>query len=110
LALKSALSVVVADSKLVVVQDFSFLTEPKTKLMNDFLTKSNLKSAKKILILADYKGDENNRHFVLAARNLPETKIRLPLNLSVKDLILADVVIATEQAIQEINERFGSHV
>lgn len=109
LALKSALTVAVAESKLLVVQDFSFLTEPKTRLMNEFLVNSNLKT-KKVLVLADYKGDEKNRHLVLAARNLPEMKVRLPLNLSVKDIILADAVIATEQAIQEINERFGSHV
>jgi large subunit ribosomal protein L4 len=104
-ALRSALSVVIQDQKMLVVDDFSFLTAPKTKMLNDLILKLGLKS-QKILVLVHYKAEEN-QHLVLAARNLPELKLRLPLNLSVKDLILADKVIATEQALNEINERFG---
>ncbi len=107
LAIKSALSVAAQEAKLHVVDDFSFIQEPKTKLVNQLIEQMGLKS-KKILVLADYKAPEN-QHLALAARNLPEVKLRLPLNLSVKDLILADAVIATEQALQEINERFGNH-
>ena len=108
LAIKSALSVAVLEQKLRVVDSFAFLTAPKTKELNEFVISLGLKT-KKVLILADYKSDDN-QHLMLAARNLPELKLRLPLNLSVKDIILADAVIATEQALQEINERFGSHV
>lgn len=108
LALKSALSVAAKETKLYAVDDFAFLTAPKTKLLNQFIEQLALKQ-KKVLVLADYR-TEANKHLFLAARNLPELKVRLPLNLSVKDLILADAVIATEQALQEINERFGSHV
>lgn len=104
LAMKSALSVAAQEQKLHIVESFDFIKEPKTKLVNDFITKLNLKG-KKILILADYKAGDN-QHLFLAARNLPEIKLRLPLNLSVKDIILADAVIATAQAIQEIEERF----
>ncbi len=107
LAIKSALSVA-AQEKLQVVENFEFLSAPKTKLLNEFIEKLGLKE-KKILVLANYKAEEN-KHLYLAARNLPELKLRLPLNLSVKDLILADSVIATEQALEEIKERFGSHV
>ncbi len=108
LAIKSALSVAATEGKLQVVDSFTFLSEPKTKLMNNFIAGMGLKE-KKVLILVDYK-DDANKNLGLAARNLPEIKLRLPLNLSVKDLILADAVIATEQALQEINERFGNHV
>ncbi len=108
LAMKSALSVAVLESKMLVVENFAFLTEPKTKPLNEFVSTLGLKG-KKVLILADYQSDDN-KHLFLAARNLPELKLRLPLNLSVHDLILADAVIATEQALQVINERFGNHV
>jgi large subunit ribosomal protein L4 len=107
LAMKSALSVAAQEQKLYAVEDFKFLSAPKTKQLNEWITKLGLKE-KKVLVLAHYKADENQNLF-LAARNLPELKLRLPLNLSVKDLILADAVIATEQALEEINERFGNH-
>lgn len=108
LAFKSALATALQDNKLHVVDDFAFITEPKTKQMNAFVQKLDLKG-KRILILVDYKAD-SNKHLRLAARNLPEVKLRLPLNLSVKDIILADAVIVTEQAVQAIQERFGSDV
>lgn len=108
LAIKSALSVAAQEKKLQVIESFAFVSAPKTKLLNELVTKLSLKG-KKVLVLADYKADEN-KNLSLAARNLPELKLRLPLNLSVKDLILADAIIATEQALQEINERFGNHV
>lgn len=108
LAIKSALSAATRDEKLRVVENFSFLTEPKTRLMNAFIQKLGLKT-QKILVLADYRAEEN-KHLMLAARNLPEMKLRLPMNLSVKDIVLADAIIATERALQEINERLASHV
>lgn len=106
-AIKSALSVAAQEQKLYVIDNFTFLTAPKTKQLNEWVTKLGFKG-KKVLVLANYKADEN-QHLYLAARNLPELKLRLPLNLSVKDLILADAIVVTEQAVQEMNERFGSH-
>lgn len=106
-AFRSVLSVAVSEGKLQVIDNFKFVTEPKTKLMNEFLTKQDLKG-KSVLILADYRLEENGQ-LKLAARNLPEIKLRLPMNLSVKDILQADVVIATEQAIEEINERYGKN-
>jgi large subunit ribosomal protein L4 len=109
LALRSALSTVVQDQKLHVIDNFSFLVAPSTKSMRESLQKQGLADVQKILILADYRLEEN-QHLMLSSRNLQAVKLRLPLNLSVKDLILADVVIATEQALQEISERFAPHV
>lgn len=62
----------------------------------------------KVLVLADYRAKEN-QHLLLAARNLPEIKLRLPQDLSVKDFILADRIVVTEGALQQIRERFVSH-
>jgi ribosomal protein L4 len=66
-------------------------------------------SQKKVLILTNYKASENE-HVLLAARNLEQVKLRLPHNLSVKDLLDADAVLASAQAIQEINERYAAYV
>ena len=100
LALKSALSA--RQDQLVVVKDFSTITEPKTKLMVSALKALNVSG--KTLIVADTKAAENN-YLELAARNIPSVKLILPSNLNVKDLLEADSVIITESAVNEITER-----
>lgn len=99
LALKSALSSV---KELVIVKDFSEITEPKTKLMVKSL--SSLKVTGKVLIIADIKAAEN-KYLELAARNIPSVKLLLPSNLNVKDLLEADFVIMTEASVNEITEK-----
>lgn len=100
LALKSALSA--KTEKLVIVKDFSEISEPKTKLMTKSL--SSLKVEGKVLIIADTKAAEN-KYLELAARNIPSIKLLLPSNLNVKDLLEADFVVITEAAVNEITER-----
>jgi large subunit ribosomal protein L4 len=100
LALKSALSA--RNEQMVVVKDFSTITEPKTKLMVSALKSLNVSG--KILIVADFKADEN-KNLELSARNIPSVKIILPSNLNVKDLLEADSVVITESAVNVITER-----
>ncbi len=100
LALKSALSA--KEAQLIVVKDFSAITEPKTKLMVSALKSLNISG--KTLIIADIKADEN-KNLELSARNIPSVKIILPSNLNVKDLLEADFVLMTESAVNEITER-----
>ena len=99
LALKSALSA--RNEQLVVVKDFSGIAEPKTKLMMSVL--DSLKVAGKILVIADYRADEN-KNLALASRNIPSVKLLLPTNLNVKDLLEADSVVITEAAVKKIEE------
>ena len=100
LAIKSALSA--RSEQMVVVKDFSTITEPKTKLMVNAL--KSLKVTGKILIVADVKAEEN-KNLELSARNIPSVKIILPSNLNVKDLLEADSVVITESAVNDITER-----
>ncbi|MBR1617287.1 50S ribosomal protein L4 [bacterium] len=102
LALKSALSAKLDIIK--VVKDFSEITEVKTKVMASVL--KDLKAEGKILILADLNA-EINKNLVLSARNIPTVKLLLPSNLNVKDLVEADTIIATEDAIKFISERLA---
>lgn len=106
LAIRSSLSA--AQSKFRVVEDFSFMTSPKTKEVTQLLKNLGLAN-QKVLILADYKAAEN-QHLALAARNLADVKLRLPHNLSVRELLDADAVIASASAVQEINERYAAYV
>lgn len=100
LAIKSALSA--RSEQMVVVKDFSAITEPKTKLMVSALKSLNVSG--KTLIVADVKAAEN-KYLELAARNIPSVKIILPSNLNVKDLLEADSVVITESAVNDITER-----
>ena len=100
LALKSALSA--KSEQLVVVKDFSTISEPKTKLMVSALKSLNVSG--KTLIIADFKADEN-KNLELSARNIPSVKLILPTNLNVKDLLEADFVVITESAVNDIIER-----
>ncbi len=102
LALRSALSA--RESQMIVVKDFSTITEPKTKLMAASL--KALKISGKVLIIADAKAAENN-YLELAARNIPSIKIILPSNLNVKDLLEADNVVITEAAVKFITEKLS---
>ena len=102
LALKSALSA--RNEQLVVVKDFSGIAEPKTKLMMSVL--DSLKVAGKILVIADYRADEN-KNLALASRNIPSVKLLLPTNLNVKDLLEADSVVITEAAVNGITEKLS---
>jgi large subunit ribosomal protein L4 len=104
LAIRSALSQ--ATEKMKVVESFGFLGAPKTKEIVSLLKAFSV-YGKKVLILADYKADEN-QHLMLSARNIAGVKVSLPLNLSVKDLLDADVIIVTEAALQQINERYAA--
>lgn len=100
LALRSALSA--RNEQMIVVKDFSTITEPKTKLMVSALKSLNVSG--KVLIIADVKAAEN-KFLELAARNIPSVKIILPSNLNVKDLLEADFVVVTESAVNDITER-----
>lgn len=100
LALKSALSA--REAQLVIVKDFSTITEPKTKLMVSALKSLNVSG--KVLIVANTKAEEN-ANLELSARNIPSVKLLLPTNLNVKDLLEADFVVMTESAVNEITER-----
>ena len=100
LALRSALSA--REAQLVVVKDFSAITEPKTKLVASAL--KSLEVSGKVLVVADVNAPEN-KYISLAGRNIPTLKMILPSNLNVKDLLEADFVIITESAINEITER-----
>ena len=102
LALRSALSAKL--EAMTVVKDFSELSEVKTKAMAKIL--SDLKVSGKILIIADPKAEEN-KNLEMSARNIASVKLLYPSNLNVKDLIEADSIVATENAINEITERLA---
>ncbi len=98
LALKSALSYKNKDKEIIVVDKIE-LTTPKTKEMLKQLESLSI-SDKKVLIVMS----ELTENVILASRNLQNILIMEPYELNVLDIVNADYLLATVDAIKEIEE------
>ena len=96
LALKSALAAKVSD--MIIVDDIKLAT-PKTKEMLSLLKKLNLDSNKVLVIVKEL--DEN---IILASRNLENVILIDSNEINVLDLIAAEKVLITKEAINQIEE------
>ena len=97
LALKSALAYKVIDKELVVIDELK-LNDSKTKTMKDIL--KNFKVERNVLIVVS----ELNDNIVLATRNLKNVLLLEASEVNVLDIVSANLVIAEEAAIKEIEE------
>ena len=97
LALRSALSVKVNEEALTVVDAFAF-DAPKTKELVKAL--DNLDAGRKTLIVLG----EQDENVLKSGRNIPEVKVITASGLNVLDILSADRVIFTEDAITKAGE------
>ena len=103
LAAKTALSIACQDQKLFVAD--LHLKNIKTKDAVAYFEGLGV-VGKKVLLLADWRL-EQNANLKLSVRNLCWLKLSLPQNLSIKDVVDADAVVLTPDALTAIYERFG---
>lgn len=96
LALKSALTTKVDD--MIIVDEIKLAT-PKTKDMLNLLKGLNLENAKTLIIVKEL--DEN---IILASRNLQNIALIDATEINVLDLIAADKILITKEAINKIEE------
>jgi len=94
-ALRSALSQKVNEKEFKVVEDLN--VEAKTK--NVLAVLKALKAGKKVLIVS-----EGNEKLDLAAANISSAKVVVPSNVSVYDLLNADSVVITKEAVKKLEE------
>ncbi len=97
LALKSALSYKVIGSELIVIDNFN-LADVRTKTVNEIIKSLNLKG--NILFVVNSL-DEN---MILATRNLPNVMLLEADEINTYDVISADVMVVTEDAVKKIEE------
>ena len=97
LALKSALTYKVLDKELIVLDELK-LASNKTKEIKEIL--SNLKAERNILIVVD----ELNDDLILATRNLNNVLLLSADEINTYDIISANVLVATEEAIKSVEE------
>jgi len=97
LALKSALTYKVLDKELIVLDELK-LASNKTKDMKEVL--SNLKVDRNILVVVNELDD----NLVLATRNLDNVLLLSADEINTMDVISANVLILTEEAIKSVEE------
>jgi large subunit ribosomal protein L4 len=99
LAIKSALTSKVNETKFFVLDDLSF-DSIKTKQMKAVLDSFKLEKA---LVILDKK-DEN---VLLSARNLPKVRTVLSNSINVYDILKYDTLVLTKDAVAQIEEVYA---
>ena len=100
LALRSALAAKADDGQLVVLDGFN-LEAPRTRAVRDLLTA--MEAGRRVLLMLG----SHNEVLELSARNLPEVRVILASNLNVRDLLAAETVVVTRDALEHIGEVLG---
>lgn len=100
LALRSALAAKAQDGQITVLGDFS-LEVPRTKALVELLT--TIEAGKRVLVVLG----SHNQALERSARNLPEVRVLLASNLSVRDLLIAETVLITSDALQHVEEAWS---
>lgn len=117
---RSAIRAIIAEKMReghMIVLENSEMKEPKTKVVKDFFNVAA--QGKRVLVLADGAFDEievagekrqvsvhSDRHdnMRLSVRNIPFAEFKLVQNVSGYDLILANDIVITEQAVKQLTQ------
>ncbi len=100
LARKSALSAMMKDGNIMVVESFDFDT-PKTKNFVEVLKSLQLDDKKSTFVFVN-----PNKNVYLSSRNLPKSKVVNGLNLNTYAILNAGKLVLIEDAINEIEAKF----
>ena len=98
LALRSALSEKVANKELFVLDSLK-VEMPKTKELQNILETLKVVDKKVLLVV-----DELDENLILASRNLQNVVLILADEINVLDIVGTDILVATEKAINYIEE------
>lgn len=101
LARKSALAYKATDSSIAVIEKFNFET-PKTKEYIKLLANLAVTGRKSLLVLADV-----DTNIVLSSRNIKNAKVTTASQLNTYDVLHADNLIISEEAVQKLEELYN---
>ena len=102
LARKSALTYKAREEGLAVLEDFTF-EAPKTRQFLEILQNLNMADRKVLLVLP-----ENDKNLYLSGRNLPKAQVMTATDLNTFDILNADILLFTENAVNVVNERLAN--
>jgi large subunit ribosomal protein L4 len=97
LALRSALSAKAAAGELTVLDAFE-LDAPRTRAVTELL--DSLNAGKRVLVVLG----SHNEMLERSARNIPHVQVILASNLNVRDLLVAETVLITRDAVEHAVE------
>ena len=100
LALRSALAAQAQDGRISVLSGFE-AEVPRTRTVVELLR--NIEAGARVLMVLG----SHNEILERSARNLPEVKVILAANLSVRDLLTADTVLMTRDAVDHVEEAWS---
>ncbi len=99
LARYSALTYKAKENAIIVVENIDF-EEPKTKLFSEFLKNLKISDKKSLFVLG-----ELNKNVYLSSRNLSKTKTVKSSNLNTYEILNAQNLVITEEALEKINSK-----
>lgn len=100
LALRGALSTRAQAGQIIVLDDFS-LEAPRTRAVVDLLRA--VEAGRRVLLVLG----SHNEMLEKSARNIPEVRVVLASNLSVRDLLAAETVLMTRDAVEHVEEAWS---
>jgi large subunit ribosomal protein L4 len=98
LARQSVLSSKFKESKVMILEDFSF-EEPKTRRIKEILDSLKLDTTNVLFVTK-----ELDKNLILSSRNIPYTKVQKAPEFSVYDVIHSHYVVFQKSAVQIVNE------
>ena len=98
-ALCSALSSKVAESQIIVLDEFK-LDEIKTKKFVEVM--NNLKASKALVVL-----EGENKNVVLSGRNIPTVKVTATNEINTYDVIKYETLVVTKAAVEKLEEVYA---
>ena len=99
IALLSALSSKVNDSKIVVLDSFN-LDEIKTKKFAEVM--NNIKVSNALFVI-----EGENKHVVLSGRNIPTVKVSATNEINTYDVLKYDTLVVTKAAVEKLEEVYA---
>ena len=99
IALLSALSSKVAESKIVVLDEFK-LDEIKTKKFVEVM--NNLKVENALVVL-----EGENKNVVLSGRNIPSVKVTATNEINTYDVLKYTTLVVTKTAVEKLEEVYA---
>jgi large subunit ribosomal protein L4 len=100
MALRSALTAKAQDGHIAVLSGFE-LEAPRTRAVVELLR--TIEAGPRVLVVLG----SHNESLERSARNLPEVRVILAANLSVRDLLTAETVLMTRDAIEHVEEAWS---
>lgn len=99
IALKSALTSLASEGKVVVIEDLQ-IEKPRTKTLVELMQKLEIPSDSKCLILIHQKSD----NVKLSARNLPNVVLKMAKDLNALDVMKCNRLLATRKSVDQLEE------